>query len=105
MSTDHVNDSVREEFSKLDLDGKTSFLVEAIFSTAGSAINEIGGRLNGLVALVTDPFSDSGDEAENKSASADGDEEATPEVDEAKEASSSSGSGSSKTRKGGAAKK
>ena len=103
MSTDPVNDSVREEFSKLDLDGKTSFLVEAIFSTAGSAINEIGGRLNGLVALVTDPFSDSVDEAEN--AGADGDDEATPEASEAKDPSSGSGSGSSKTRKGGAAKK
>ncbi len=60
MSTDHAINSVRNEFSKLDLDGKTSFLVEAIFSTAGSAITEIGSRLNGLVALVTQAFEDTG---------------------------------------------
>ena len=100
-----MNDPVREEFSKLDLDGKTSFLVEAIFSTAGSAINEIGTRLNGLVALVTDPFVDSGDEPESKSASADGTDEPSPEDDEAEKAPASAESGSSKTRKGGAAKK
>jgi len=65
MSADNVNDSVRDEFRKLDLDAKTSFLVEAIFSTAGSAINEIGSRLNGLVGLVTQPFEDDGSDSES----------------------------------------
>jgi hypothetical protein len=65
MSTDQVNDSVREEFSKLSLDGKTSFLVEAIFSTAGSAINEIGSRLTDLVTLVTEPFDADGDDSKD----------------------------------------
>ena len=63
MSKDQVKDSVREEFRKLSLDGKTAFLVEAIFSTAGSAINEIGGRLTSLVSLVTDPFEADEDDA------------------------------------------
>jgi hypothetical protein len=63
MSKDHVHDPVREEFKKLSLDGKTAFLVEAIFSTAGSAINEIGTRLNSLVSLVTDPFEGSPESA------------------------------------------
>jgi len=69
MSNDQVKDSVREEFKKLSLDGKTAFLVEAIFSTAGSAINEIGGRLTSLVSLVTDPFEEQ--EAEDEAPSED----------------------------------
>ena len=75
MSKDDVRDSVRDEFSKLSLDGKTAFLVEAIFSTAGSAINEIGTRLNNLVSLVTGPLeaadeeSGATDDAESEGAS------------------------------------
>lgn len=38
----------------MSLDAKSAFLVEAIFATAGSAINEIGSRLNGLVDLVSE---------------------------------------------------
>jgi hypothetical protein len=56
MSKENLHDAVREEFSKLNLDGKAAFLVEAIFSTAGSAINEIGSRLNRLASLVSEPF-------------------------------------------------
>ena len=75
MSKEQVADSVRDEFSKLTLDGKTAFLVEAIFSTAGTAINEIGSRLSNLVDLVTDPF--------------EADEEATKAGDEAAESTES----------------
>lgn len=55
MAEEEAKSAVREEFSKLNLDGKTSFLVEAVFSTAGAAINEIGERLTSLVELVTGP--------------------------------------------------
>ncbi len=58
MSKEEVDSAVREEFGKLSLDGKTAFLVEAVFSTAGTAIDEISSRLNGLVDLVTQPASD-----------------------------------------------
>ncbi len=91
MSTDHVNDSVREEFRKLSLDGKTSFLVEAIFSTAGSAINEIGSRLNGLVSLVTEPFDTAPEPAE----------ETESETDATKKGPASARSRSGETKKGG----
>ncbi len=53
MAENEGTNSVREEFSKLNLDAKTSFLVEAVFSTAGTAIHEIGERLTSLVDLVT----------------------------------------------------
>jgi hypothetical protein len=53
MSENEPTSNVREEFSKLSLDAKTSFLVEAVFSTAGTAISEIGDRLSNLVELVT----------------------------------------------------
>lgn len=95
MSTDHVNDSIREEFSKLSLDGKTSFLVEAIFSTAGSAINEIGSRLNDLVTLATGSFENSGNGSETE----------TGAPDPAKETSASTRSRSGRKKEGGAKKK
>ena len=76
MSKEHVHDSVREEFRKLNLDGKTAFLVEAIFSTAGSAINEIGSRLNGLVQLVSEPFEAS---AADEASESDAESDAPPE--------------------------
>lgn len=53
MAKKEASSAVREEFSKLSLDGKTSFLVEAVFSTAGTAIHEIGERVGSLVELVT----------------------------------------------------
>jgi hypothetical protein len=105
MSTDDVNDSVREEFSKLSLDGKTSFLVEAIFSTAGSAINEIGSRLNGLVTLVTEPFGSSGNGSEADTAAQDPSKESETETDSTKGEATSAGSRSGKTRKGGSKEK
>jgi len=85
---------VRDEFSKLDLDGKTAFLVEAIFSTAGSAINEISGRLSGLVGLVTDPF-----EASDDDASGDAGEEAEKPTEAEPDASSSEAKTRSRSKK------
>lgn len=110
MSTDHVNDSVREEFSKLSLDGKTSFLVEAIFSTAGSAINEIGSRLNSLVSLVSGPFEDAGNGSETESAAPDPAKGTESGADTTKEGSGSAHPDSARsdsggTKEGGAKKK
>lgn len=63
MSENEATSNVREEFSKLSLDGKTSFLVEAVFSTAGTAIQEIGDRLGNLVDLVTSSLQSAADDA------------------------------------------
>jgi len=60
MSEKEPTSNVREEFSKLSLDAKTSFLVEAVFSTAGTAISEIGDRLSNLVELVTESMQTAG---------------------------------------------
>ena len=95
MSKEQVADSVKEEFSKLSLDGKTAFLVEAIFSTAGSAIKEIAGRLNGLVSLVTDPFEASDDSGSGDPAEAEAEESTEGEAG----ASSSGGKTQSRSKK------
>ncbi|HUF08305.1 MAG TPA: hypothetical protein VMO47_03225 [Rhodothermales bacterium] len=60
MSEKEPTSTVREEFSKLSLDAKTSFLVEAVFSTAGTAISEIGDRLSNLVELFTESMQTAG---------------------------------------------
>lgn len=96
MSKDHVQDSVREEFRKLSLDAKTAFLVEAIFSTAGSAINEIGSRLNDLVSLITDPFEGAREDSPSETKKAEP-EEAQPTSSKAKSAKTDgAGSGGGK---------
>ena len=69
MATEEKTNAVRDEFSKLSLDGKTSFLVEAVFSTAGTAIHEIGTRLTNLVELVTGATDHSNVDAEAPAAS------------------------------------
>ena len=72
MAKKEASQSVRDEFSKLSLDGKTSFLVEAVFSTAGSAIHEIGERVTSLVDLVAGAVSsDESDESSNTADEAD----------------------------------
>ena len=98
MSKEHTQDTVREEFKKLNLDGKTAFLVEAIFSTAGSAINEIGTRLNSLVSLVTDPF-EASDESQDAGAGA-----AKAAAGDSAEAEAESKDGSSAAKKSGSSK-
>ncbi|HEY5564717.1 MAG TPA: hypothetical protein VIL33_03940 [Rhodothermia bacterium] len=79
MSENEPTSNVREEFSKLSLDAKTSFLVEAVFSTAGTAISEIGDRLSNLVELVTGSMQtagstgqDAGDESADDAGAPDG---------------------------------
>jgi len=79
MSENEPTSNVREEFSKLSLDAKTSFLVEAVFSTAGTAISEIGDRLSNLVELVTGSMQtaasagqDAGDESPDDTGAPDG---------------------------------
>jgi hypothetical protein len=68
MAKNEASNAVRKEFSKLSLDGKTSFLVEAVFSTAGAAIHEIGERVTSLVELVTGAGSGSDEPAEPETA-------------------------------------
>lgn len=84
MAENEGTNSVREEFSKLSLDAKTSFLVEAVFSTAGTAIHEIGDRLTSLVDLVTGSMQTAASGAESD-ASGDGESEAEA-ADETKSA-------------------
>jgi hypothetical protein len=88
---ENLSDDVRQNFRKLSLDEKTSFLVEAVFSTAYSAVNEIGERVSSLVDLLVGGKSDEpvAEEAEP--------EEATPKPEPAKQKARSSRSTSSKS--------
>lgn len=83
MAKNEAASTVREEFSKLSLDGKTSFLVEAVFSTAGSAIHEIGERLNNLVELVTGSGTEAATEESGATETSSADEETASDADNA----------------------
>ena len=84
MAENEGTSSVREEFSKLSLDGKTSFLVEAVFSTAGTAIHEIGERLTSLVDLVTGSMQAAASADSDSDASAEASNEAESQEDNGK---------------------
>jgi len=87
MAKKEASSAVREEFSKLSLDGKTSFLVEAVFSTAGTAIHEIGERISSLVELVTGSVQGAGSDEPSEPETA---EQSAPAEEEAKDAEKAS---------------
>ena len=55
--------ALKDTFDKLCLDDKAAFLVRAAFSTASTAVDEIGHRISDLIDTITEsPEKEEGEE-------------------------------------------
>jgi hypothetical protein len=68
--------SLKHSFDKLSLDDKAAFLLRAAFSTASTAVDEIGHRISDLIDSITESPENESDEASTgeQTVDADGDD-------------------------------
>ncbi len=61
---DSHTESLKTAFNELSLDDKATFLVRAAFSTAATAVDEIGQRISDLIDEITETDAETAQEAE-----------------------------------------
>jgi len=58
-------DPLKDAFEELNLDDKAAFLVRAAFSTASTAVDEIGAKISDLIDTIAEKQANAEDTGEN----------------------------------------